>query len=59
MLWNGTIGLAPLGHELPAELAVVPLTDMAPSRVVAACNEGDTKPLIRSFVERAAAAHRA
>ncbi|MFF0291980.1 LysR family transcriptional regulator [Kitasatospora sp. NPDC004614] len=58
VLWNGTVGLAPLGHELPAELAVVPLTDMPPSRVVAVWNEGDTNPLIRSFVEIATAAYR-
>ncbi|MFI1303310.1 LysR family transcriptional regulator [Streptomyces sioyaensis] len=58
VLWNGTVGLAPLGHDLPAELAVVPLTDMVPSRVVAVWNEGDTNPLIRSFVEIATAAYR-
>ncbi|MGY9065167.1 LysR family transcriptional regulator [Streptomyces sp. CAS3] len=58
VLWNGTVGLAPLGHDLPAELAVVPLTDMPPSRVVAVCNEGDTNPLIRSFVEIATSAYR-
>lgn len=58
VLWNGTVGLAPLGHDLPAELAVVPLIDMAPSRVVAVWNEGDTNPLIRSFIETATAAYR-
>lgn len=57
VLWNGTVGLAPLGHDLPAELAVVPLIDMAPSRVVAVWNEGDTNPLIRSFVEIATATY--
>ncbi|HET6357730.1 MAG TPA: LysR substrate-binding domain-containing protein [Streptomyces sp.] len=58
VLWNGTVGLAPLGHDLPAELAVVPLIDMQPSRVVAVWNEGDTNPLIRSFVEIATTAYR-
>ncbi|MEU3712029.1 LysR substrate-binding domain-containing protein [Streptomyces catenulae] len=58
VVWNGTVGLAPLGHELPAELTVVPLIDMAPSRVVAVWNEGDTNPLIRPFVESATAAYR-
>ncbi|MFJ8825377.1 LysR substrate-binding domain-containing protein [Streptomyces sp. NPDC102467] len=58
VLWNGTVGLAPLGHELPAEFALVPLSGMAPSRVVAVWNEGDTNPLIRSFVETATAAYR-
>ncbi|WP_437071283.1 LysR family transcriptional regulator [Streptomyces sp. enrichment culture] len=58
VLWNGTVGLAPLGDDLPAGLVVVPLTDMAPSRVVAVWNEGDTNPLIRSFVRSATAAYR-
>ncbi|WP_407838710.1 LysR family transcriptional regulator [Streptomyces sp. DSM 116496] len=58
VLWNGTVGLAPLGHDLPAELAVVPLVDMAPSRVVVVCNEDDTNPLIRSFIGIAATAYR-
>ncbi|WP_346075011.1 MULTISPECIES: LysR family transcriptional regulator [Actinomycetes] len=57
VLWNGTVGLAPLGHDLPAELAVVPLTDMPPSRVVAVWNESDTNPLIRSFTEIASSAY--
>ncbi|MFF3516522.1 LysR family transcriptional regulator [Streptomyces sp. NPDC002573] len=58
VLWNGTVGMTPLGHDLPGELAVVPLTDMAPSRVVVAAKEGDTNPLIRSFVRIATAAYR-
>lgn len=58
VLWNGTVGLAPLGHDVPAELAVVPLAGMPPSRVVAVWNEGDTNPLVRSFVELATAAYR-
>ncbi|MFJ9690653.1 LysR family transcriptional regulator [Kitasatospora sp. NPDC101183] len=51
VLWSSTVGLAPLGHELPGDLAVVPLLDMARSRVVAAWREGDANPLIRSLVE--------
>jgi DNA-binding transcriptional LysR family regulator len=58
VLWNDTVGLAPLGHDLPAHLAVVPLADMPPSRVVAVWNEGDPNPLLRSFAEIAAAAYR-
>ncbi|GGM14021.1 LysR family transcriptional regulator [Streptomyces fumigatiscleroticus] len=58
VLWNGAVGLAPLGHDLPAGLAVVPLADMEPSRVVAVWNEGDTNPLIRSFINTATAAYR-
>ncbi|MCT9935345.1 LysR substrate-binding domain-containing protein [Planotetraspora sp. A-T 1434] len=58
VLWNGTVGMTPLGHDPPEELAVVPLIDMAPSRVVAAWNEGDANPLIRSIVQIATAAYR-
>ncbi|WP_328875935.1 LysR substrate-binding domain-containing protein [Streptomyces sp. NBC_00287] len=58
VLWNGTVGMSPLGHEVPGDLAVVPLRDMAPSRVVVAWNHGDTNPLIRSFVEIATAVYR-
>jgi hypothetical protein len=58
VLWNGTVGMTPLGHATPEGLVVVPLTDMPPSRVVAAWNEGDANPLIRSFVHLAAAAYR-
>jgi DNA-binding transcriptional LysR family regulator len=58
VLWNGTVGMTVLGHEVPEGLAVVPLIDMPPSRVLAAWNEGDTNPLIRSFVQLATAAYR-
>ncbi|MFI1400972.1 LysR substrate-binding domain-containing protein [Streptomyces sp. NPDC020681] len=58
VLWNSTVGLAPLGHDLPEELAVVRLVDMAPSQVVAVWNDGDKNPLIRSFIEIATAAYR-
>ena len=58
VLWNGTVGMTPLGHTPPEELTVVPLIDMAPSRVVAAWNKGDANPLIRSFVQIATTAYR-
>ncbi|MFJ5222056.1 LysR substrate-binding domain-containing protein [Streptomyces sp. NPDC088400] len=58
VLWNGTVGMTPLTHDSPEELTAVPLSDMAPSRVVAAWNEGDANPLIRSFVRIATAAYR-
>jgi len=58
VLWNGTVGVGPLGHDLPDVLAVVPLTDMAPNPVVTAYNQGDPNPLIRSFVRIATAAYR-
>ncbi|MBM9507922.1 LysR family transcriptional regulator [Actinacidiphila acididurans] len=58
VLWNGTVGMTLADHRPGDGLAVVPLTDMPPSRVVAAWREGDTNPLIRSFVRLATAAYR-
>jgi DNA-binding transcriptional LysR family regulator len=61
VLWNGTIGLAPLtpaAHALPRGLTVVPLVDMAPSRLVVAWNKGDANPLIRSLIQVAATVYR-
>jgi DNA-binding transcriptional LysR family regulator len=58
VLWNGTVGMTPLGHRLPEQLAVVPLIDIAPSPVVVAWNEGDANPLIRSLVRIATATYR-
>ncbi|WP_166677984.1 LysR family transcriptional regulator [Kribbella kalugense] len=57
VLWNGTVGLSPLGHNPPAELTVVPLVDLPPSRVVTVWKKGDTNPLVRSFVELASSAY--
>jgi DNA-binding transcriptional LysR family regulator len=63
VLWNGTLGLAPLGHELTSfgrepvsGLTVVPLVDMPPSPLVVAWRAGDASPLLHSFVELAAPA---
>ncbi|QJS99059.1 LysR family transcriptional regulator [Streptomyces asoensis] len=58
VLWNGTVGMTLLDHDPGEGLAVVPLIDMPPSRVVVAWNEGDTNPLIRSFLRTAIAAYR-
>ncbi|MFG2622770.1 LysR substrate-binding domain-containing protein [Streptomyces sp. NPDC048507] len=58
VLWNGTVGMTPLGHDVPGGLVTVPLSGMAPSRVVVAWNEGDQNPLIPPFVRLAAAAYR-
>ena len=58
VLWNSTVGMTPLGHDHSPQLAVVPLDDMAPSRVVTVWNEGDTNPLILSFVQIATDAYR-
>ncbi|GAA4400836.1 LysR family transcriptional regulator [Tsukamurella soli] len=58
VLWNGTVGMTPLGHDHPAEFAVIEVEDMPPSRVVVAWRGVDADPLIRSFVEIATAAYR-
>ncbi|MEE1792156.1 LysR substrate-binding domain-containing protein [Streptomyces sp. BE308] len=57
VLWNGTVGMTLLAHRPVRGLTVVPLVDMEPSRVVAAWSEGETNPLIRSFVQIAIAAY--
>ncbi|WP_367124654.1 LysR family transcriptional regulator [Streptomyces phytohabitans] len=50
VLWNGTVGLAPLDH-VPAEgLVLVPLTDLPPSPRVVACAKGEQRAYVRSFV---------
>jgi DNA-binding transcriptional LysR family regulator len=59
VLWNGTVGVTLVGHDPGEGLTVVPLTDMAPSRVVVTWRAGETDPLVRSFVRAAIAAHRA
>lgn len=58
ILWNGTVGMAPLYHALPEGLTAVPLADLPPSRLVIAWNSGDTRPLVRSFVQIALAVYR-
>ncbi|GAA4104810.1 LysR substrate-binding domain-containing protein [Actinomadura miaoliensis] len=58
VLWNGTVGMTLLDHEPAEGLTVVPLVDMPPSRAVVAWKQGDTNPLIRSFVHIAIAAYR-
>ncbi|MEV7192667.1 LysR substrate-binding domain-containing protein [Streptomyces sp. NPDC093510] len=58
VLWNGTVGMTLLGHEPARGLTVVPLSDMPPSRAVAAWRQGDPSPLVRSFVKIAAGACR-
>ncbi|MFF0343067.1 LysR substrate-binding domain-containing protein [Kribbella sp. NPDC004875] len=57
VLWNGTIGLTPLGHHEPGdEFATVPVLDMPPSPVVVAWL--DANPLNLSFVHTARAVYR-
>ncbi len=55
VLWNGTVGLAPLGHDLGRELRVVPIEDLPPSPVLLAWTKDD--PLTRAFVEAATRTH--
>jgi DNA-binding transcriptional LysR family regulator len=50
VLWNGTVGLAPVTKSLPAGLAWVPLRDMPSSALVVAWPAADPSPLVRSFV---------
>ncbi|MEV7541634.1 LysR substrate-binding domain-containing protein [Streptomyces sp. NPDC089915] len=56
--WNGTVGLAPLGHAPPEGLALVPLSGMVPNPVVAAWRRGDANPLVAAFVRIAVEAYR-
>ncbi len=56
--WNGTVGLIPLGHDLPDGLTAVELADQPPSQLVVAWSNNDTSPLVRSFITIAAALHR-
>ena len=58
VLWNGTIGMAPLRHELPDGLVAVPVADMPPSRLIIAWNSTSVNPLIRSFTHIAAGIYR-
>jgi DNA-binding transcriptional LysR family regulator len=55
VLWNGMSALAPVSQALPPGLVAVPVTDRPPSQLVVAWNRASTSPLIRSFVEIAAA----
>jgi DNA-binding transcriptional LysR family regulator len=57
VLWNGTVGLAPMAHDLPAGLTTVRLVDMPPSPLVVAWPGDDPGPLVRSFVRVAVAVH--
>lgn len=58
MLWNGTVGLTAVDHDLPPGLTAVPLTDMAPSRLVVAWNTSNNNPLVPSFTKIAVASYR-
>lgn len=60
VLWNGTVGLAPLtplGHAWPPGLTVVPLTDMTASHLVVAWKKTGDSPLIRALIQVATAVY--
>lgn len=58
VLWNGTVGIAPLGHDLPEGLRLVPLADMPPSPLVVAWASASHNPLIASLVDVAVNTYR-
>lgn len=58
VLWNGSVGLIPLTHDLPHGLIAIPLHDHPPCHLMIAWNEDTTNALVRSFVAIAAALSR-
>lgn len=56
-LWNGTVGMMPMGHALPEGLTCVRLEGMPASRLVLAWSKASSSPLIRSFTRIAAASY--
>jgi hypothetical protein len=58
VLWNGTVGIAPLTHALPDGLTLAPLRDMPPSRLVVAWATARENPLIHSFAQIAVTTYR-
>lgn len=56
-LWNGTVGMMPMGHALPEGLTCVRLSGMPPSRLVLAWQSASGDPLVRSFTRIAAASY--
>jgi hypothetical protein len=58
VLWNGTVGIAPLAHPLPDGLTLIPLTDMPPSPLVVAWATARATPLIHSFAQIAVNTYR-
>jgi DNA-binding transcriptional LysR family regulator len=58
VLWNGTVGIAPLTHALPDGLTWIHLTDMPPSPAIVAWPTARESPLVRSFTQIAVSAYR-
>ncbi|MET9273180.1 LysR family transcriptional regulator [Kribbella sp. NPDC003557] len=57
VLWNGTVGLAPLTHHNPGnELTTIPIEDLPPSPLVVAWT--NTTPLTQSFIQTASSTYR-
>ncbi|HET7016166.1 MAG TPA: LysR substrate-binding domain-containing protein [Streptosporangiaceae bacterium] len=56
-LWNGTVGMMPMGHVLPEGLTCVRLAGLPASRLILAWNRAATNPLIRSFTRIAAGSY--
>jgi DNA-binding transcriptional LysR family regulator len=50
VLWNGTVGLAPMDHEPPPGLVMVALRDFAPSPVRVAWPDRELSAPVRSFI---------
>jgi DNA-binding transcriptional LysR family regulator len=55
VLWNGTSALAPLNQNLPEGLVLVPVSDRPPTQLVVAWSGTSSSPLVRAFVDIAAA----
>ncbi len=54
VLWNGTVGIAPLTHAMHDGLTWAPLSDMPPSPLVVAWATGRESPIVHSFAQIAA-----
>jgi hypothetical protein len=58
VLWNGSVGIAPLTDTVPDGLTWAPLTDMPPSPLVVAWATAKESPLIHSFAHIAVNTYR-
>ncbi|HTW02047.1 MAG TPA: LysR family transcriptional regulator [Streptosporangiaceae bacterium] len=57
-LWNGTVGMMPMGHALPEGLTCVRLAGVPATRLILAWNSAGSDPLVRSFTRIAASSYR-
>jgi hypothetical protein len=58
VLWNGSVGIAPLTHAIPDGLTWTLVTDMPPSPLVVAWATEHESALIRSFADIAVNTYR-